>query len=100
VDITRLLSTLPLKYRINSGLLHSNVSRHSASLVPVLSFGENEVYDLVHARKGSHTHAFQQKLKNMFGWTIPLFSGRGVFNCMLPEIWELPFSVTNDPDPW
>ncbi|KAI9168553.1 diacylglycerol O-acyltransferase 1 [Blastocladiella emersonii ATCC 22665] len=54
--------------------------RNGASLVPVLSIGENDVFDLVPTRKGTLPYTLQQLCKNNLGWTVPLFSGRGIFN--------------------
>ncbi|KAI8390829.1 diacylglycerol acyltransferase type 2B [Radiomyces spectabilis] len=51
-----------------------------ANLVPVLSFGENEIYDQVKNEKGSRLRLFQKRLQQVFGFTMPLFHGRGVFN--------------------
>ncbi|KAI9217440.1 diacylglycerol acyltransferase, partial [Blastocladiella britannica] len=51
-----------------------------ASLVPVLSIGENDVYDVIPTRRGTFAYNLQQLCKSTFGWTVPLFSGRGVFN--------------------
>ncbi|KAJ3370837.1 diacylglycerol O-acyltransferase 1 [Allomyces arbusculus] len=57
--------------------------QNGASLVPILSFGENEVYDVHPTKKGTTIYAGQQLIKNTFGWTIPVFLGRGVFNYSL-----------------
>ncbi|KAI9142390.1 diacylglycerol O-acyltransferase 2 [Paraphysoderma sedebokerense] len=54
--------------------------RNGASLVPVMSFGENDVYDQIDNPQGSLVRSFQNKLKNTFGWTLPLINGRGIFN--------------------
>lgn len=51
-----------------------------ASLVPVISFGENDIYNLSELR---HTNLYQ-KFNNFMlkygGWTIPMFYGRGIFS--------------------
>jgi 2-acylglycerol O-acyltransferase 2 len=47
--------------------------RTGADLVPVLAFGENDLYD-------PKIHKFQLIVKKLLGFTIPLFHARGVFN--------------------
>lgn len=54
--------------------------RTGADLVPVLAFGENDIYDQFHAESHPRTHAFQLLVKKTLGFTIPLFHARGVFN--------------------
>ncbi|KAM9321149.1 2-acylglycerol O-acyltransferase 2 [Gastrophryne carolinensis] len=52
---------------------------NGASLVPVFSFGENELYDQVDNPKGSFLRAVQEKLQRIMGVALPLFHARGVF---------------------
>jgi len=54
--------------------------RSGADLVPVLAFGENDLYNQV--QPGSHPmiHKVQLFVKKLLGFTIPLFHARGVFN--------------------
>jgi 2-acylglycerol O-acyltransferase 2 len=54
--------------------------RTGADLVPVLSFGENDLYDQFHADSHPTIHKFQLLVKKILGFTIPLFHARGVFN--------------------
>ncbi|KAI9808260.1 MAG: hypothetical protein M1825_004717 [Sarcosagium campestre] len=54
--------------------------RTGADLVPVLCFGENELYDQVSARTHPRMHKFQLIVKNVLGFTVPFFHARGVFN--------------------
>lgn len=54
--------------------------RTGADLVPVLAFGENELYDQVQAAEHPRIHSLQLSVKRMFGFTVPLFHARGVFN--------------------
>ncbi|KAG8201274.1 hypothetical protein JTE90_016760 [Oedothorax gibbosus] len=53
--------------------------KHGASLVPVFAFGENEIFEQVENRQGSFLRRMQDKMKNVFGFSAPLFHGRGVF---------------------
>jgi 2-acylglycerol O-acyltransferase 2 len=54
--------------------------RMGADLVPVLAFGENELYDQVDSEAHPWIHQFQMITKKIMGFTIPLFHARGVFN--------------------
>lgn len=47
-----------------------------ATLVPVVSFGENELYTQRENREGSKLRWLQLKIKQYFGFTVPLFCGR------------------------
>ena len=51
-----------------------------ADLVPVLAFGENELYEQVNAAEHPRVHRFQLLVKKLMGFTVPLFHARGVFN--------------------
>lgn len=54
--------------------------RTGADLVPVLAFGENDLYDQFSADSHPVIHKAQLLLKKVLGFTIPLFHARGVFN--------------------
>lgn len=54
--------------------------RTGADLVPVLAFGENELYDQVQPEQHPLVHKFQLIVKRILGFTVPLFHARGVFN--------------------
>jgi 2-acylglycerol O-acyltransferase 2 len=54
--------------------------RTGADLVPVLGFGENDLYDQLTPEEHPRIHKFQLLVKKLFGFTIPLFHARGVFN--------------------
>jgi 2-acylglycerol O-acyltransferase 2 len=54
--------------------------RQGADLVPVLAFGENELYDQVDSVEHPWIHKGQMVVKKMMGFTIPLFHARGIFN--------------------
>jgi hypothetical protein len=51
--------------------------------VPVFSFGENDIYQQMPNEKGTWIYAFQKRFQSLFGFTLPLFHGRGILNCML-----------------
>ncbi|KAE8452187.1 hypothetical protein EG329_001654 [Mollisiaceae sp. DMI_Dod_QoI] len=54
--------------------------RTGADLVPVLAFGENDLYEQVLPNEHPKIHKFQLLVKKILGFTIPLFHARGVFN--------------------
>lgn len=51
-----------------------------AQLVPVYSFGENEVYQQVDNPRGSRLRTIQDLLKKHLGFSLPIINGRGIFN--------------------
>ncbi|KAI8988205.1 diacylglycerol acyltransferase type 2B [Mycotypha africana] len=54
--------------------------KHKADLVPVFSFGENDIYNQMENSVGSRLYKFQEWIKSVFGFTLPLFHARGIFN--------------------
>ncbi|KAG8525401.1 uncharacterized protein KY384_009045 [Bacidia gigantensis] len=54
--------------------------RTGADLVPTLAFGENDLYDQVDPEQHPFIHKGQLVVKKLFGFTVPLFHARGVFN--------------------
>ncbi|PVH88390.1 diacylglycerol O-acyltransferas-like protein 2B [Cadophora sp. DSE1049] len=54
--------------------------RTGADLVPVLAFGENDLYDQLQPDSHPKIHKFQLLVKKLLGFTIPLFHARGIFN--------------------
>lgn len=54
--------------------------RKGADLVPVIGFGENEIYEQLDPHAHPYINKFQLFVKKVMGWTIPLFHARGIFN--------------------
>ncbi|XP_038618132.1 diacylglycerol O-acyltransferase 2 [Tachyglossus aculeatus] len=54
--------------------------RHGADLVPVYSFGENEVYEQVVFEEGSWGKWVQKKFQKYIGFAPCIFHGRGLFS--------------------
>ncbi|EIN06275.1 DAGAT-domain-containing protein [Punctularia strigosozonata HHB-11173 SS5] len=54
--------------------------QHGAALVPVFSFGENDIYQQMPNDKGTLLYTIQKKFQSVFGFTLPLFHGRGMLN--------------------
>lgn len=53
--------------------------RNGADLVPVFSFGENDIYSQLINDETSNLHKFQKWFQKIFGFTLPLFHGRGIW---------------------
>nr|XP_025965544.1 2-acylglycerol O-acyltransferase 1 isoform X1 [Dromaius novaehollandiae] len=53
--------------------------KHGAHLVPVFSFGENELFKQVANPRGSRLRKIQEKLQKIIGFAVPLFHARGIF---------------------
>lgn len=71
--------TLRLLLKTRKGFVKEAI-RMGADLVPVLAFGENDLYDQVSSEEHPFIHKFQLLVKKFVGFTIPLFHARGVFN--------------------
>lgn len=52
----------------------------NTNLVPMIAFGENELYDQVKNEQNSKLYKLQTLLKDLLGFTLPLMHARGVFN--------------------
>ncbi|KAA1113136.1 diacylglycerol O-acyltransferase 1 [Puccinia graminis f. sp. tritici] len=57
--------------------------REGADLVPVFSFGENDIYAQLSNSKGTALYSLQKRFQAVFGFTLPVFHGRGIFNYSL-----------------
>ncbi|KAK7089933.1 2-acylglycerol O-acyltransferase 2-like [Littorina saxatilis] len=77
------LDAVPGRYTVNLRARKGFVRlalKHGASLVPVFSFGENNIYTQVPNPEGSRLRQFQEFLTNKLGFSPPVFHGRGIFN--------------------
>lgn len=52
---------------------------YGADLVPIYSFGENELFDQVKNPRGTWLRYIQERLQQIMGISLPLFHARGVF---------------------
>ncbi|XP_017462598.1 PREDICTED: 2-acylglycerol O-acyltransferase 2-like, partial [Rhagoletis zephyria] len=52
--------------------------KHGASLVPVISFGENDLFTTMHEEESLYNR-IQEKIIKAIGFPIPAFYGRGLF---------------------
>lgn len=77
------LDSVPGRYRLNlrhrKGFVRMALE-HGASLVPVFSFGENNIYTQVDNPEGSKLRNCQNFLTKVLGFSPPIFHGRGIFN--------------------
>ncbi|EJD07520.1 diacylglycerol-acyltransferase [Fomitiporia mediterranea MF3/22] len=54
--------------------------KYGADLVPVFSFGENDIFEQMPNERGTLLYTLQKRFQAMFGFTLPLFHGRGMLN--------------------
>ncbi|KAL8284227.1 hypothetical protein RQP46_004976 [Phenoliferia psychrophenolica] len=54
--------------------------RQGADLVPVFSFGENDIFEQLSNERGTRLYKLQKRFQAAFGFTLPIFFGRGIFN--------------------
>jgi 2-acylglycerol O-acyltransferase 2 len=54
--------------------------RTGADLVPVLAFGENELYDQMNPKAHPWLHSIQMFILRVWKFTLPFLHGRGIFN--------------------
>ncbi|KAF6829870.1 diacylglycerol acyltransferase type 2a [Colletotrichum plurivorum] len=54
--------------------------RTGADLVPVLGFGENDLYEQLSPRRHPWVHNFQMFVLRVFKFTLPALHGRGILN--------------------
>ncbi|RPA95712.1 DAGAT-domain-containing protein [Choiromyces venosus 120613-1] len=71
--------TMKLVLKRRRGFLKIAI-RENAGVVPVLSFGENDLYDQMVPSSNSLIKRLQMLVKKTAGFTVPLFHARGVFN--------------------
>jgi 2-acylglycerol O-acyltransferase 2 len=70
-----------------------------SSLVPVLSFGETDVYDQMANAPGTKLREWQEWSQHKLGFALPFIHGRGIFNYdfgLLPHRREI-LTVVGDP---
>ena len=78
------LLTFPYTYRLilrkRRGFLKLALTNPNTALVPVLAFGENDLYETLVPERGTWLDKAQKGAMRWFGWTVPVFWARGVFN--------------------
>ena len=70
---------MDLKLRNRLGFIRIAM-RTGADLVPTIGFGENDLYDQVENEPETWLYKFQMGFKSLFGWTMPMFLGRGLLH--------------------
>lgn len=48
-----------------------------------------QIYEQMPNEKGTTVYTLQKKFQNMFGFTLPLFHGRGLLNCTASSLFTL-----------
>jgi 2-acylglycerol O-acyltransferase 2 len=71
--------TLRLILKERKGFIKLAV-RTGADLVPVLAFGENDLYDQMNPELHPWLHAIQMFVLRLWKFTLPFLHGRGIFN--------------------
>lgn len=69
---------LVLKKR--KGFIKLALETGNVGLVPCYSFGETDCYNILKTTERSYLHRLQLWVKENYGFTIPLFFARGLFN--------------------
>lgn len=67
--------TLELHLNRRKGFVRQGLI-HGTSLVPVIGFGENDIWDVY---QSGALEPVQSRLQKLFGFSMPIFFGRGVF---------------------
>jgi len=76
------LETAPGTYRLTlgrKGFVRVALD-NDADLVPVIGFGENDIFDTFYLPPDSWARRFQEKIRKKLGFAVPIFYGRGIFN--------------------
>ncbi|XP_062993436.1 2-acylglycerol O-acyltransferase 3 [Elgaria multicarinata webbii] len=68
--------------------------QHGADLVPVYTFGENDIFWQVHFPEGSFVRRLQLRLKQLIGFAPCIFGGRSLFCSRLWGILPLASPIT------
>jgi 2-acylglycerol O-acyltransferase 2 len=71
--------TLRLILKERKGFIKLAV-RTGADLVPVLAFGENDLYDQMNPKAHPWLHSVQMFVLRVWKFTLPFLHGRGIFN--------------------
>ncbi|EDO18334.1 hypothetical protein Kpol_1013p5 [Vanderwaltozyma polyspora DSM 70294] len=71
-------SDLVLKRR--KGFIKLAINTGDTCLVPTFAFGETNIYNILQTKEGSFMRKLQLWLKENWGFTIPFFYARSVFN--------------------
>ena len=64
--------------------------RTGADLVPVLGFGENNLYHQLDGNEHPTVRRLQKAMKKWLGWTLPIYFARGLFSY---DVGPMPFRV-------
>lgn len=71
---------MDLVLRKRQGFIKLAMSVPGTEIVPIIAFGENNLYDQVKNDPNTRLYKIQTFLKGKLGYTLPLIHGRGIFN--------------------
>lgn len=74
------IGSVDLVLKRRKGFIRLALESGNVSLVPVFGFGETDCYNIVHTSENSFSHKVQLWMKKNYGFTIPIFYARGLFN--------------------
>lgn len=74
------IGSVDLVLKRRKGFIRLALETGNVSLVPVFGFGETDCYNIVHTSENSFSRKLQLWIKRNYGFTIPIFYARGLFN--------------------
>ncbi|KAM3163718.1 Diacylglycerol O-acyltransferase [Lachancea thermotolerans] len=74
------LGSADLVLKRRKGFIKLALETGNVCLVPCFAFGETDCYNILETDEKSYLHKFQLWFKKTYGFTIPLFFARGLFN--------------------
>lgn len=74
------IGSVDLVLKRRKGFIRLALETGNVSLVPVFGFGETDCYNIFRTSEDSYSRKLQLWIKKNYGFTIPLFYARGLFN--------------------
>lgn len=74
------IGSVDLVLKRRKGFIKLALETGNVCLVPTFGFGETDCYNIFHTGEDSYSRKLQLWIKKNYGFTIPLFYARGLFN--------------------